>query len=118
MPRAEHVGFREVIHGGIISTLLDEIMVWACVVQTKRFAYCAELNVRFLKPARPGEETICTAELVENRRDKIFLAKSELKNLSGEILATATGKYLPIKNIEATDMATDFVDDPRWVFES
>src|SRR3974390_3387866 len=32
-PRAEHVGFREVIHGGIISTLLDEIMVWACVVQ-------------------------------------------------------------------------------------
>src|SRR5436309_2881661 len=34
-PRAEHVGFRDVVHGGIISTLLDEIMVWACVVQTK-----------------------------------------------------------------------------------
>lgn len=117
-PRAEHVGFKQVVHGGIISTLLDEIMVWACVVQTKRFAYCAELNVRFVKPTRPGEEVSCTAELVENRRDKIFDARAELKNSAGEILATATGRYLPIKNIEATDMATDFVDDPRWVFES
>ena len=116
-PCAEHVGFKQVIHGGIISTLLDEIMVWACVVQTKRFAYCAELNVRFVKPVRPGEPITGTAELVENRRNKIFDARSELKNAAGEILAAGTGRYLPIKNIEATDMAADFVDDPRWVFE-
>lgn len=116
-PRAEHVGFKQVVHGGIISTLLDEIMVWACVVQTKRFAYCAELNVRFAKPTRPGEEVTGTAELVENRRNKIFDARSELKNAAGEILATATGRYLPIKNIEATDMAGDFVGDPHWLAE-
>jgi uncharacterized protein (TIGR00369 family) len=117
-PRAEHVGFREVIHGGIISTLLDEIMVWACVVQAKRFAYCAELNVRFLKPARPGEETICTAELVENRRGKVLSASAELKNLAGEVLAKATGKYLPLKETNAMELGGDFVDDPRWLFES
>ncbi len=115
--RPEHVGFKNVIHGGILSTLLDEIMVWACVVQTKQFAYCAELSVRFVKSVRPGEEIAGTAELVENRRNKIFDARAELKNAAGEILATATGRYLPIKNIEATDMATDFVGDPRWVFE-
>ena len=116
-PRAEHIGFREVVHGGIIATLLDEIMVWACAVQAKQFAYCAELNVRFLKSARPGEETVASAELVENRKNKIFEAKAELKNLAGEVLASATGKYLPVKAAEAAGMATDFVDDPRWVFE-
>lgn len=116
-PRAEHVGFKQVVHGGILSTLLDEIMVWACVVQTKQFAYCAELNVRFVKPTRPGEEVTGTAELVANRRNKIFDARSELKNAAGEILATATGRYLPIKNIEGTDMAGDFVGDPNWLAE-
>ena len=116
-PRAEHVGFQNVVHGGIISTLLDEILVWACAVQTKRFAYCAELNVRFVKPARPNEETIATAELVANRRDKIFEARAELKNLAGEILATATGKYLPLKNVETLEVVRDFVGDPRWIFE-
>jgi uncharacterized protein (TIGR00369 family) len=117
-PGPEHVGFKQVVHGGIISTVLDEIMVWACAVQAKRFAFCAELNVRFVKSARPGEETIATAELVANRRGKIFEAKAELRNRAGELLATATGKYLPLKSADATGMATDFVDDPRWVFQS
>jgi hypothetical protein len=31
-------------------------------------------------------------------------------------LATATGKYLPIKQADLAEMATDFVDDPAWVF--
>ena len=114
-PAAEHIGFKGVVHGGILATLLDEIMVWACAVQAKQFAYCAELNVRFVRPARPGEQTLATAELVTNRRNKIFEAKAELKNLAGELLASATGKYLPIKNGEATEMARDFVDDPRWL---
>src|SRR6476661_8650552 len=61
-PRAEHVGFKQVVHGGIIATLLDEIMVWACAVQTKRFAFCAELNVRFLKPLQPGAAATAVAE--------------------------------------------------------
>src|SRR5689334_4462872 len=69
-PRPEHVGFSQVVHGGILATLLDEIMVWACGVQTKRFAYCAELTVRFLQPLQPGQEVIATGELITNRRDK------------------------------------------------
>ncbi len=116
-PRPEHIGFRKVVHGGIIATLLDEIMVWACAVQTKRFAFCAELNVRFASPARPGEETIATAELVTNRRDKIFEAKAELRNSAGELLASATGKYLPVPKADLTAMVTDFVDDPGGLFE-
>src|ERR1043165_7802872 len=62
-PRPEHIGFKQVIHGGLIATVLDEIMVWVCAVRTKRFAYCAELNVRFVSPARPGEPVIATAAL-------------------------------------------------------
>jgi uncharacterized protein (TIGR00369 family) len=114
-PRPEHIGFKQVVHGGIIATLLDEVMVWACAVQTKRFAFCAELNVRFLQPLPPGEEVIVVGELVANRRDKIFEAKSELKNISGEVFASATGKYLPIKGSEASPMLTELIGDISWL---
>jgi acyl-coenzyme A thioesterase PaaI-like protein len=93
-------------------------MVWACLAQTKRFAYCAEFTVRFLNPLRPGEETIATAELVTNRRDRIFETKAELKDSAGKILATATGKYIPVKAVELADMATDLVGDPRPILEN
>jgi len=116
-PRSEHIGFKHVVHGGIIATLLDEIMVWACAVQTRHFGFCAELNVRYINSVRPGEEVIATAELAANRRDKIFEAKAELRNRTGTLLASAAGKYLPLKHADAIEMAADFVDDPRWVFE-
>jgi uncharacterized protein (TIGR00369 family) len=116
VPRAEHVGFRQTVHGGLIATLLDEVMVWACAVQTKRFAFCAELNVRFLKPVRPGEVLVANGELVSNRRGKIFEARAELRKQAGLALASATGKYLPIKHAEVAEMVTDFVEDPGWVF--
>src|SRR5258708_39647810 len=73
-----HAGFRNVVQGGLIATVLDEVMVWACVVTTRRFAFCAEFSVRFLNPLRPDEEALVCGQLDENRRGRIFLAKAEL----------------------------------------
>jgi len=95
-PRPEHAGFRQVVHGGLLATLLDEIMVWACAVQTRRFAFCAEMNVRYVQPARPGETITATGELTGNRRNRLFEAAATLRNAKDVVLATATGKYLPI----------------------
>jgi len=109
VPRREHVGFKGTVHGGLVATVLDEIMVWACAVQTKRFAFSAELNVRYLSPLKPGEEVTITAELITNRKGKVFEPKAELRNQEGLVLATATGKYIPIKEAVITEMAADFV---------
>jgi acyl-coenzyme A thioesterase PaaI-like protein len=117
VPRAEHVGFSQVVHGGVIATVLDEIMVWACAVQTKRFAFCAELKVRFIGPVRPGQAVTISGEMTSNRRGKLFEAKAEIKDLSGLVLAVATGKYLPIREGEVEQMAADFVGDPSWLLQ-
>lgn len=110
-PRAEHIGFKGVTHGGILATVLDEIMVWAVAVSTRRFAYCAEMTVRFQRPAKPDEELHASAELVANRRDKIFEAQAELRDAAGLTIATATGKYLPVPAEEIPAMLTELVGD-------
>jgi uncharacterized protein (TIGR00369 family) len=114
VPRPEHVGFRQTVHGGIIATLLDEIMVWACAVQTKRFAFCAELNVRFLSPLRPHQSVMASGKLEVNRRGKLFEATAELQD-QGRTLALATGKYMPIKDANVSEWAEDFVGDASWL---
>ncbi len=113
VPGAEHVGFARIVHGGLIATLLDEVMVWACAVKTKRFAFCAELSVRYLHPLRPGERTVVTAELAADRRGRVFEAKAGLANESGLVLATACGKYLPVKDTDLAALTSDFIGDPR-----
>ena len=114
-PREEHVGFRRTVHGGLVATVLDEIMVWVCAVQTRRFAFCAELNVRFLQSVRPDEEVIATGELAANRKNRVFEAKATLRSVAGQTLAEATGKYLPVKANDLSEIVTDFIGDPGWV---
>lgn len=109
-PRPEHIGFRDVVHGGLIATVLDEIMVWACVVNTKRYAFCAEMTVRYLKPVPPDVDTLITGELAANRKGRIFEAKSALLDPSGKPFAEGTGKYLPISDANAKDMMRDLIE--------
>lgn len=114
-PRREHIGFQNVMHGGLIATILDEVMVWACAVATRKFAYCAELSVRFLSPVRPGEELVALGELATNRKGRIFEAKGTLRDASGKSLAEAKGRYVPVKSEDVAAMATDFIGDARWL---
>lgn len=116
IPRPEHVGFKQTVHGGLVSTVLDEAMVWAIGVRTRRFAYCAELTARFLLPARPGDELLVVGELTTDRRGKLFEAKAELRNQQETVLAFATGKYLPIKDDQFAEMLSDFAESTVNLF--
>ena len=113
--RAAHIGFRGVVHGGILTTVLDEIMVWACAVPTRQFAFCAELTTRFLNPVRPDDEIVATGEMLSNRKNRIFDAKAALTNPSGQIFAEATGKYLPIPKEDLAGMMMDLIGDTSWL---
>lgn len=115
LPRPEHSGFKGVVHGGLITTVLDEIMVWACAAQTRRFAFCAELNVRFLNPMPPGLEVVVTGELVANRKGRLYEAKAAMYDADGLALTKATGKYLPMKTADVSQMTTDFVGGADWL---
>lgn len=112
-PRPEHNGFIDVVHGGLLATVLDELMVWACAVSTKRFSYCAEMNVRYLSPVRPGGEILAEAELTENKRDRLFLAQGKLQDLNGTVLTTATGKYMPVREVDLSRWKEDFEGTPE-----
>jgi acyl-coenzyme A thioesterase PaaI-like protein len=115
-PRDEHAGFRQTVHGGLIATVLDEAMVWACAVRTKRFGFCAELNVRFLQTLKPRQSITVVAELSADRR-RLFEAKAELRQDS-QVLARATGKYVPVEKAQLSEMASDFVGSWQWMLEA
>lgn len=116
--RPEHVGFAQTVHGGLIATVLDEVMTWVCGVRTGRFAFSAELSVRFLRPVRPGEELLAVGELVGNRRNKLFETKAELRDQGQAVRASATGKYLPVPAGSLPEMMGDFVGDIGAIIRS
>lgn len=117
-PRAEHSGFQGVVHGGLVSTVLDEAMVWACGVRTGRFAYCAELSVRFRRPVPPAGEFRVVGQLTDNLRGKLYLARAELRDAADTLMASATGKYVPLPAATQAGMLDDFVGDIRALLDA
>jgi len=108
-PRAEHMGFKDVVHGGLLVTVLDEIMVWACAARTGRFAFSVELTTRFHQPARPGQTLELSGELTANRRDRLYEARARASDTSGKTLAEAVGKYMPIPGVALPPMLQELV---------
>lgn len=114
--KPEHCGFKGVLHGGISATLLDEIMVWAAAVGTGKFGFCAELNIRYLRPIASGQRVVLEARLLENKRGRIFLTEGRLFDPGNhEPFATGVAKYIPIPGEKLAEMAEDFVGDPARI---
>ncbi|HDQ44551.1 MAG TPA: PaaI family thioesterase [bacterium] len=107
IPEPWMVGYENVIHGGIISTLLDEIVVWAAYDRTGRFSVTVELNVRFLKPLYLGQRYIVEGRFLEDR-GRIWLTEAEIRNPEDVLLATATAKVFPLSEEKAAALRDEF----------
>ena len=91
-PAADWQGFRGIIHGGIISAVLDEAMAKA--VTAAGYALTGELRVRFRRPVAPGEALRIRGWVVERSR-RMIKAEATLTTLDGSECAHAWSAFLP-----------------------
>jgi acyl-coenzyme A thioesterase PaaI-like protein len=85
-------GFRGIIHGGIISTVLDEAMAKAVAAAGR--ALTGELRVRFRYPVAPGQELRIRGWIVERTR-RMIKAEAALTAIGGCEHAHAWSVFLP-----------------------
>ncbi|HUJ10646.1 MAG TPA: PaaI family thioesterase [Verrucomicrobiae bacterium] len=109
-PQPQHAGFRGIVHGGILATVLDEAMFWAAASTTKRFCLAAELNVRFVSKISVGQKLTVVARLKLDR-GRLWESSAELRNETGTVCARATCKQIPMTLEEMKDAAVDFLPD-------
>jgi uncharacterized protein (TIGR00369 family) len=88
----DFVGWSDKLHGGIIATLLDEVMAWA-PSSFDSWAVTAEMTIRYRSPAAPGEELRAVGRVVERRR-RIYQVRGEVVGADGRVIAEGSGRYL------------------------
>jgi len=86
-------GYHDVVHGGLVSTVLDETMV-TLLNRMGVVALTAELTVRFLSPVMVGEPITFTARLVESRRNVHRMEAEATRD--GELVARSTARFIAV----------------------
>ena len=109
---AEYQGGPGFIHGGIIATVLDEVMG-----KVNRFrgvrAVTAELSVEYLKPVSVDEDLMIEAYEVEKSGRNLHHV-GEIRNQSGQVLARGRGRFVIIEAREPREKNTaDIADDNK-----
>jgi uncharacterized protein (TIGR00369 family) len=110
-PRAPHIGFEGVVHGGVLATVIDEAMVWAATWAGKRFCLCGEMTVRYRAPAAVGRGLVVEAR-VESARPRLIQAVAEIRDAAGEVVASASGKYVPLPPDRNRAFVATLIDEP------
>ncbi len=85
-------GWHGIAHGGIVSTILDEVMAWA-LVEHDLWGLTARMSIEFKKPVPIGAPIRGEGRVVSVRR-RIVEAEGALRDAAGTILATSTATYL------------------------
>ena len=91
---AEYQGGSGYIHGGIIATLLDEVMSKANRFRDVR-AVTAELSIEYLKPVRVGQDFVIEGWEVEAKGRNLFL-QGEIRDTEGNMLARGRGRFVDL----------------------
>ena len=92
VPDMCYQGWKDLVHGGILMTLMDETMAKAAVRSGVNIV-TAEMTTKFKNPARVGTTLVCTAQ-VEEVRKRLVYARAGIRDEHGSLIAEATGKLM------------------------
>ncbi len=86
------------VHGGIVSTILDETMFYAAMCFFKCIALTREVTVKLHKPARLNQMPFtAVGEIIKREDDTNGIIAGKLYNIDGELCADSLGRFALVK---------------------
>ncbi|MGD1972350.1 MAG: PaaI family thioesterase [Desulfobacterales bacterium] len=86
-------GWNNLIHGGILSTILDEIMSWAAIYLLKRITLTKSMEIEFLKPVYVEQTLKAEGKVLEIMGKHEAVMEGCLSNSDGTICTRSIAKF-------------------------
>lgn len=97
-------GWGKVAHGGIIATILDEIMGRTCLYLLKKGPVTKSITVDFLKPLPLGKKLAAQGHVVEVSGEYEVLVEGRLFDEKGELCARSKGSFVLLEMSRLEEM--------------
>lgn len=98
----DYESFPSIIHGGIVSSILDEVMAQAAHRRGQAPAMTVGLRIRFIQPMRTDEAYIARAKFSKQNHTTIEVC-GELDSLQHGLTAVAVGTFFLMSADQLSD---------------
>ncbi len=90
----EHLcGWDNLVHGGIISTILDESMSWGAIYLLKKIILTKTITVDFCQPIYIGEDLFVRSQIVERTSEREAVMEAKVFKGDGVLCARSRGAF-------------------------
>ena len=113
-----HEGWDNMAHGGIISTLLDEVMSWTIIYFKRVFVVTRKMDVKYIKPVLIRVPLTVKGRLDKQGRYPYIGVRAELVDETGQILTKAKGEFVELPVEKLTVVPEALKKEMALLFES
>lgn len=96
----DYASYPGIVHGGIVSTLADEVMGDMLALLYGMAAFSASLRTRMLLPLRVGEPYLTTARIT-GFGGGVVRTEADITGADGEVHVMASAAFQPIRSEQA-----------------
>jgi acyl-coenzyme A thioesterase PaaI-like protein len=90
-------GYEDVVHGGIVMGILDTMMWYAIVMETKKICVTRHTGMDFYRPVMCNTPYIARA-VYEGMEDRDIIVRAFMEDSNGDVCAKLTGTFREAKD--------------------
>jgi len=113
-----HEGWHDIAHGGIISTLLDEVMSWAVMISKKTFLVTRKMEIKYVRNVLIGAPLTVSGQMVDEASAPKIRAKGEIRDDQGRLLVKGSGEFVAVPEEKFSAMPAGFKAQMASLFAS
>jgi acyl-CoA thioesterase FadM len=110
-------GWEGVAHGGIISTLMDEVMSWAIMYAKKAFLVTRKMNSKYVRNVMIGTPLIVSGRMTDDSEPPKVRAKAEIRDEAGRLLVRGTAEFVTISRDALSTVTGRMQEEMLALFE-
>lgn len=89
-----HEGWENMAHGGIISTLLDEVMAWTIMYTKRKLFVTRKMEIKYIRPVLIGMPLTVNGLIIDKFEHPRIAAKAEIRDNEGKLYVRSQGEFV------------------------
>lgn len=110
-------GWQNMAHGGIISTLLDEVMAWTIMYFKRIFFVTRKMKVKYVRPVMIGVPLTVKGRLMKDMKPPYIEAVADILDDRNQLLVRATGEFVEVPRDKLELVPDGLKQDMMELFE-